>query len=83
MDAGPTAWRPGAGDGEVKISLCHSGMRHLAQARNPRSPRWLWIPGSRKSAPRNDNYCFFLCAASAANRSLRRSVSAAIRSAAG
>jgi hypothetical protein len=22
-----------------------------AQARNPRSRRWLWIPGSRKSAP--------------------------------
>src|SRR5258708_13529231 len=30
-------------------------MRHLAQARNPYSRWWLWIPGSRKSAPRNDD----------------------------
>src|SRR6266403_1928515 len=30
-------------------------MRHLAQARNPYSRSWLWIPGSRKSAPRNDD----------------------------
>src|SRR6202040_3180275 len=30
-------------------------MRHLAQARNPYSRSWLWIPGSRASlAPRND-----------------------------
>src|SRR5258705_6066536 len=30
-------------------------MRHLAQARNPYSRWWLWIPGSRVSlAPRND-----------------------------
>jgi hypothetical protein len=29
-------------------------MRHLAQARNPYSLSWSWIPGSRKSAPRND-----------------------------
>src|ERR1700704_546687 len=46
----------------------HSGMRHLAQARNPYSPPWLWIPGSlaqrkidarinfaARLAPRNDN----------------------------
>jgi hypothetical protein len=33
---------------------CTSWMRHLAQARNPYSLSWLWIPGSRKSAPRND-----------------------------
>src|ERR1700692_2745190 len=34
---------------------CHSGMRHLAQARNPYSRSWLWIPGSLVSlAPRND-----------------------------
>src|SRR6266481_7607110 len=30
-------------------------MRHLAQARNPYSRSWLWIPGSLVSfAPRND-----------------------------
>jgi hypothetical protein len=35
--------------------LRHSGMRRLAQARNPYSPRWLWIPGSLAAlAPRND-----------------------------
>src|SRR5450432_3998094 len=34
---------------------CTSGMRHLAQARNPKSLSWLWIPGSLASlAPRND-----------------------------
>src|ERR1700737_3373426 len=34
---------------------CHSGMRLLAQARNPYSRSWLWIPGSLVSlAPRND-----------------------------
>ncbi|HMH95718.1 MAG TPA: hypothetical protein VK577_03945, partial [Bradyrhizobium sp.] len=27
----------------------HSGMRHLAQARNPYSRSWLWIPGSLAS----------------------------------
>ena len=33
----------------------HSGMRRLAQARNPYSLSWLWIPGSLVSlAPRND-----------------------------
>src|SRR5258708_27603751 len=30
-------------------------MRHLAQARNPYSRWWLWIPGSRRSAARNDD----------------------------
>ena len=29
----------------------HSGMRHLAQARNPYSRSWLWIPGSRCARP--------------------------------
>jgi len=29
----------------------HSGMRHLAQARNPYSRSWLWIPGSRYARP--------------------------------
>ncbi len=29
----------------------HSGMRHLAQARNPYSRSWLWIPGSRVTRP--------------------------------
>jgi hypothetical protein len=29
----------------------HSGMRHLAQARNPYSLSWLWIPGSRFARP--------------------------------
>src|SRR6202165_151259 len=29
----------------------HSGMRHLAQARNPYSRSWLWIPGSRFARP--------------------------------
>src|SRR3954471_16754932 len=34
---------------------CTSWMRHLAQARNPYSRSWLWIPGSLVSlAPRND-----------------------------
>src|SRR6202022_3817448 len=28
-----------------------SWMRHLAQARNPYSPSWLWIPGSRFARP--------------------------------
>jgi hypothetical protein len=31
--------------------LRHSGMRHLAQARNPYSPSWLWIPGLRFAPP--------------------------------
>src|SRR6266403_5526842 len=35
-------------------------MRHLAQARNPYSRWWLWIPGSLALlAPRNDG--FLLC----------------------
>src|SRR3954469_23582709 len=29
----------------------HSGMRLLAQARNPYSRWWLWIPGSRSARP--------------------------------
>src|SRR5689334_13772339 len=29
----------------------HSGMRLLAQARNPYSRAWLWIPGSRFARP--------------------------------
>ncbi len=29
----------------------HSGMRQLAQARNPYSRSWLWIPGSRFARP--------------------------------
>src|SRR5438128_6646268 len=29
----------------------HSGMRLLAQARNPYSRSWLWIPGSRFARP--------------------------------
>src|ERR1700736_5611717 len=34
----------------------HSGMRQLAQARNPYSRSWLWIPGSLASlTPRNDD----------------------------
>src|SRR6267143_4827487 len=34
-------------------------MRHLAQARNPYSRSWLWIPGSLASlAPRNDGNWF-------------------------
>src|SRR6266404_7535449 len=33
-------------------------MRHLAQARNPYSRSWLWIPGSLVLlAPRNDGDC--------------------------
>src|SRR6266581_7560630 len=31
---------------------CTSWMRHLAQARNPYSPPWLWIPGSRGACHR-------------------------------
>src|SRR6202011_2421833 len=35
----------------------HSGMRQLAQARNPYSRSWLWIPGSLASLqPPNDGY---------------------------
>jgi hypothetical protein len=30
---------------------CTSWMRHLAQARNPYSLWWLWIPGSRFARP--------------------------------
>src|ERR1700749_3831657 len=52
---------PGLGAIVVVMVMCpqskrvrHSGMRHLAQARNPYSLQGLWIPGSRKSAPRND-----------------------------
>ena len=30
---------------------CTSWMRHLAQARNPYSLSWLWIPGSRFARP--------------------------------
>jgi len=30
---------------------CHSGMRRLAQARNPYSRSWLWIPGSCFARP--------------------------------
>src|SRR6266436_10268021 len=38
---------------------CTSGMRHLAQTRNPYSRSWLWIPGSLVSlAPRNDGLDF-------------------------
>jgi hypothetical protein len=33
------------------ILFRHSGMRPLAQARNPYSPSWLWIPGSRFARP--------------------------------
>src|SRR5665213_61875 len=40
-----------------KTYLRHSGMRLLAQARNPYSLSWLWIPGSR-FAPRNDEQLF-------------------------
>src|SRR6266404_5064574 len=41
--------------GVSSITFRHSGMRHLAQARNPYSRSWLWIPGSLVSlAPRND-----------------------------
>src|SRR3954452_15078830 len=29
----------------------YSGMRHLAQARNPYSRSWLWIPGLRYAHP--------------------------------
>src|SRR5258705_1664669 len=37
--------------------LRHSGMRPLAQARNPYSRAWLWIPGSLVSlTPRHDEY---------------------------
>ena len=40
-----------------KFQFRHSGMRLLAQARNPYSRRWLWIPGSLASlAPRNDGF---------------------------
>src|ERR1700733_7028501 len=32
-------------------SYCHSGMGLLAQAHNPYSRWWLWIPGSRCARP--------------------------------
>src|SRR5713101_2298192 len=45
----------------------HSGMRRLAQARNPYPPSWLWIPGSRKSAPRNDEVNYLAAARTPVN----------------
>ena len=36
----------------------HSGMRLLAQARNPYSRWWLWIPGSRFARPGMTIYMF-------------------------
>jgi hypothetical protein len=33
------------------FSIRHSGMRRLAQARNPYSPQGLWIPGSCYARP--------------------------------
>ena len=45
--------------GAGQIDGRHSGMRLLAQTRNPYSQSWLWIPGSLVSlAPRNDENCF-------------------------
>src|SRR5712691_1231557 len=35
----------------------HSGMRLLAQARNPYSLSWLWIPGSRFARPGMTEFC--------------------------
>src|SRR5216683_1009655 len=35
------------GEGHGLFHRRHSGMRLLAQARNPYSRSWLWIPGSR------------------------------------
>src|SRR5258708_26099057 len=35
----------------------HSGMRLLAQARNPYSLSWLWIPGSRFARPGMTAFC--------------------------
>src|SRR6202011_2391965 len=38
----------------LESESCHSGMHLLAQARNPYSRSWLWIPGSLASlAPRD------------------------------
>jgi hypothetical protein len=61
-------------------------MRLLAQARNPYSLSWLWIPGSRKSAPRNDDsICvrkalianhFPVCSTNASRKRLRSSAAA-------
>ena len=42
-------------------------MRRLAQARNPYPPSWLWIPGSRKSAPRNDEVNYLAAARTPVN----------------
>ncbi len=41
----------------IRNIIRHSGMRRQAQARNPYSRWWLWIPGSLASlAPRNDGH---------------------------
>src|SRR6478752_7874911 len=49
--------RPMTGSATKQSVLRHSGMRHWAQARNPYSRSWLWIPGSLASlAPRNDDF---------------------------
>jgi hypothetical protein len=40
-----------SGDSVASHTHRHSGMRLLAQARNPYSRRWLWIPGSRFARP--------------------------------
>src|SRR6267142_3988615 len=61
--------------GELRLSGCwnclqrHSGMRPLAQARNPYSRSWLRIPGSLVSlTPRYDEY-FLLVAPAVVTRS--------------
>ena len=48
--------RADAGDGAaLKVTIRHSGMRHLARAGNPYSRSRIWIPGSLATlAPRND-----------------------------
>src|SRR5438445_2174428 len=38
-----------------RCAIAHRGCARLAQARNPYSRLWLWIPGSRQRAPRNDD----------------------------
>jgi hypothetical protein len=48
---GSGALRGGITNARLELESRHSGMRHLAQARNPYSLSWLWIPGSRFTRP--------------------------------
>ena len=62
--------RNGGGLGFTQSIRRHSGMRPLAQARNPYSRWWLWIAGSRSCAPWNDPLHKLVACASRRNLSM-------------